>query len=888
MRAALVRHDAIFDAAVNGNAGVHVRPRGEGDSRFAVFQDAAGAVAAAVEIQENMFSETWNTDSPLKVRIGLHTGVADLRMGDYYGSAVNRSARLRGLGHGGQALISLTTKELVQDNLPEGVFLEDLGTHTLKGLTRPENIFQLLIPGLPKEYPPLKSIDNLPNNLPAQTTQFIGREDEVAEIVKYLCRRSVRLLTLTGPGGTGKTRLSQEAVVEMLEEFQDGVFFIPLAPLSDPDLVPSTIARTIGVREGGGLPPLENLKAYLHDKRILLVLDNFEQVMDATGGVQELLQAAPELKLIVTSRIPLKIRGEQDYPVPPLDIPPTNIGIEEMRDIECVQLFAVLAQAVNPRFELDERNAPAVAEICRRLDGLPLAIEIAAARSRMLSPQAMLKRLDDSLQLLTGGPKDLPARQQTLRGTIDWSYDLLEAPEQMLFARLGVFVGGFTLEAAEAVCSPQGELDVMLGIETLLDNSLIKSAHKGHEELRFELLQTIREYALEKSGETGDLELLRELHAGYFTQKSEYIMGHLYSDDTVEILPLLETEQDNFRAALAWSLESAERVGSGILIAFRIFWFWYRYGHFHEGRDWCERLLRESAGMGQHPLRGMILNTAAFMAMWEGDLNVAVDYASQSLAIMRVLEEPEGMSITLMTTGIILLNQGEDNQARPLLEEAVQLSRELGTSWPIGTGLIHLANVALGQGDIESALLYLEEGEKLARQIGDPWQIAFAVNNRGEVARVLGQYDRAYQYYVETEQLYKLADAKSDHARLIHNLAYIAQHEGDLETAEEKFKESLESFLELGNKRGIAECLAGLGGLAAERGEFEQAVLLLSASEALLHSFGAAWWPADRIEVERNLDLTRSSVEPDTFEKLWNRGKNFNLEQAVGYAINSA
>jgi hypothetical protein len=383
---------------VDGHSGVHVRPRGEGDSRFAVFQDAVNAVAAAVEIQANMASEQWEMPSPLRVRLGLHTGVADLRMGDYYGSAVNRSARLRGLGHGGQSLVSLTTKELVQDDLPAGVSLADMGYHTLKGLSRAENVFQLIIPGLSQEFPPLNSLENLPNNLPAQTTEFIGREAEINEIVKLLSKQSTRLLTLTGPGGTGKTRLSQEAAAEMLEDFPDGVFFIPLAPISDPELVPTTIARTIGVREGGGLPPQENLKAFLNNKHLLLLLDNFEQVMDATVGITELLGAAPDLKLIVTSRIPLQVRGEQEYPVSPLDVPGMDETLEEIESIECVQMFVTLAQAANPRFEFNRENAPVIAEICRRLDGLPLAIEIAAARTRMLQPQAMLKRLDDSLR----------------------------------------------------------------------------------------------------------------------------------------------------------------------------------------------------------------------------------------------------------------------------------------------------------------------------------------------------------------------------------------------------------------------------------------------------------------------------------------------------------
>ena len=887
MRTALIRHDAIFDAAVDGHSGVHVRPRGEGDSRFAVFQDAVNAAVAAVEIQENMASENWEMPSPLRVRIGLHTGAADLRMGDYYGSAVNRSARLRGLGYGGQTLVSLTTKELVQDSLPKGVSLEDLGFHSLKGLSRSENVFQLIIPGLPHEFPALKSLENLPNNLPSQTTEFIGRDEEVEEIVEILCKRSVRLLTLTGPGGTGKTRLSQESAASMLDSFPDGVYFIPLAPISDPELVPTTIARAIGVREGGGLPPLENLKSYLKDKQLLLLLDNFEQVMDATTIVSELLVAAPNIKLMVTSRIPLQVRGEQELPVSPLDVPGKDMAFDEIERIECVKMFVILAQAASPRFEINKENSAAIAEICRRLDGLPLAIEIAAARSRMLSPQAMLKRLDESLKLLTGGPRDLPARQQTLRGAIDWSYDLLEPDDRRLFARLGIFVGGFTLEAAEAVCNPKDDLDVFTGIETLLNNSLLKLANPGQDEPRFELLQTMREYALEQLIDMGELEEFRQLHAGYFNQKSDEIMWQLYSTNSVEYLRVLETEQDNFRAALHWSLESPDRIGVGIQIAYHIFWFWYRYGHFHEGRDWCERLLSRTDDMGRHPLRAMVLATIGMMAMWEGDLNVAVDYSLESLEIWRVLEEPEGMGFSLLTVGVVLLNQGQDDRARPYLEESIEVFGGIGATWIEGTALVHLGNAALGQGDIEAALDYLEKGEKIARQVGDPWQIAFAVNNRGEVARVLGEYDKAHRYYIETEQYYLQADAKGDQARLVHTLAYIAQHEGDLETAEAKFRESLESFLELGNKRGIAECLAGLAGLAAERGEYQWAVPLLAASEALLTSFGAAWWPADRVEFERSLEILRIAIEPGEFEDLWNQGVKFSLEEAVNYASGS-
>ncbi len=457
MRAALAQHDDRFESAVLQHGGVHIRPRGEGDSRFAVFAGAPEALAAALEIQRAFAAERWPTPRPIKVRIGLHTGEAELRDGDYYGSAVNRCARIRAIGHGGQTLLSEATAALVRDDLPATASLVDLGEHRLKDLARPERVFQLTSSDLRIDFPPLISLDARPNNLPVQPTTLIGRQQEIEAVRELLSRHDVRLVTLTGPGGTGKTRLALQVAAELIDDFQDGVFFVELAPLSDPSLVVPTIAQSVGLQDVGGRPVRDALVDYLSDKRLLLLLDNFEQILAAAPVVADLLGAAPGLKVLVTSRAVLHLRGEHEFPVPPLGLPepgPRSLA-RELASYPAIALFSQRATAVRPGFGLTDENALAVTDICRRLDGLPLAIELAAARVKLLAPQAMLTRLERRLPLLTGGARDLPERQRTLRDTIAWSYDLLDAPERRLFRRLAVCVGGCTVDAAEAVCATE-------------------------------------------------------------------------------------------------------------------------------------------------------------------------------------------------------------------------------------------------------------------------------------------------------------------------------------------------------------------------------------------------------------------------------------------------
>ena len=499
--------------------------------------------------------------------MALHTGSAEERGGDYFGPPLNRIARLLSAGHGGQILLSSATKELVRDALPEGSSLRDLGERRLKDLFRPERVFQLISPELPGSYPPLNTLEARINNLPAQPTPLIGRERELGEVGDLLRTEGVRVLTLTGAGGIGKTRLGLQLGAELLDEFEDGVFFVALAPITDPALVPSAIAEALGVVEAADQPLEEALKDYLRTKELLVLLDNFEQVLGGAPLVGKLLSACPRLKVLATSRSVLRVYGEQEYPVPPLELPsPGRLpAIDKLSQYEALRLFIERAKAARPQFSVTDENAPAVAEICARLDGLPLAIELAAARIKLLTPAAMLERLGSRLKLLGGGARDLPERQRTLRGTIEWSFALLEEGEQVLFGRLAVFSGGRTLEAIEAVCEAEGDLpmDALEGVSSLLDKSLLRQEEGPGGEPRFVMLETIHEYAREKLQASGEAEEVRRLHAEYFLAVAEEAEQGLWESEQGGWLDRLEAEHDNMRLHSHGRLSESPRRPSG-------------------------------------------------------------------------------------------------------------------------------------------------------------------------------------------------------------------------------------------------------------------------------------------------------------------------------------
>src|SRR5829696_8319575 len=628
MEASMARHDELLRGVMESSGGFVFKTIG--DAFCVAFPSAPHALEAALAAQRALLSEEREKTGPLRTRMALHTASAQERGGDYFGPPLNRIARLLSAGHGGQILLSSATKELVRDALPEGASLRALGERRLKDLLRPERVFQLISPELPASYPPLKTLDARMNNLPAQPTPLIGRGRELGEVCDLLRAEGLRVLTLTGPGGIGKTRLGLQVGAELLDEFEEGVFFVALAPITDPALVPSAIAEALGVVEAADQPLEEALKDYLRSKELLVLLDNFEQVLGGAPLVGQLLSACPKLKVLATSRSVLRVYGEQEYPVPPLELPsPGRLPpIDRLSQYEAVRLFIERAKAAKPDFSVTDENAPAVAAICARLDGLPLAIELAAARIKLLTPAAMLERLGSRLKLLGGGARDLPERQRTLRGTIEWSHALLDEGEQVLFARLAVFSGGRTLEAIEAVCDAKGDLpmDALEGVSSLLDKSLLRQEEGPEGEPRFVMLETIHEYTRERLGASGEAEEVRRLHAEYFLALAEEAEAELSGADQLAYLERLEAEHDNFRAALTWSLERASV--TALRMAAALARFWEKRSYFSEGSSWLEAAVRLSesveAATADSATRAKLLSEAGTFAFFRTDFDDAI------------------------------------------------------------------------------------------------------------------------------------------------------------------------------------------------------------------------------------------------------------------------
>ncbi|HEV8470743.1 MAG TPA: adenylate/guanylate cyclase domain-containing protein, partial [Candidatus Limnocylindria bacterium] len=625
----------LRDAFKDGGFEVRV----DGDALFVVFAVAAKAVHAVAAAQRALAKASFPGGATVRVRMGLHTGEgrpASADAGaDYVGIDVNRAARVAAAGHGGQVLLTDATATLARADLGDGLSLRDLGEFRLKDLAHPEHLYQLVIDGCPADFPPLRSLDRTPTNLPPQPSTFVGRAREIVEGQRLL--ESARLITLTGPGGTGKTRLSLRIAEESAQEFADGTYFVPLAPITDPELVPSTIAHTLGVQVGGAEMPLTRVLDHVRGKQMLLVLDNFEQILPAAPIVGQLLGASPALKVIASSRAPLRIAGEQEFPVPPLDVPdPEHLPtLEVLAQSDAVRLFIERAGAVRPDFKVTPENAVAVAEICNRLDGLPLAIELAAARVKVLTPQAMLPKLREGLDVLASTARDLPERQRTLRGAIAWSWDLLNPAECKLFSRLAVFVSGGMLPQVETVCGPSKELggDLLDALTSLVEHSLIRQSEIAGEP-RFRMLVTIREFALERLEESDERDEIRMRHARAYLALAEEARPYVQQRDQKRWLDLLEVEHDNLRAALESSIADG-RGEDACRLVFALWRFWQVRGHLAEGAHWCERVLALPTKTTPPLVLMRALEASAGIAYWRGDIPTATDGYTKAAEIAR-------------------------------------------------------------------------------------------------------------------------------------------------------------------------------------------------------------------------------------------------------------
>ncbi len=916
MRAALARHDALIESLVAQHGGKLVRPRGEGDSRFAVFARATDAVAAAAALQQALHAEPWPAETPLRVRVALHTGEADLRDGDYYGPAVNRCARLRAAAHGGQVLLSQATAGLVRGALPPGAALHDLGEQRLRDLARPQHVFHLVVPGAAADFPSLRLPDAPPHNLPLELTSFVGRERELATARELLAQH--RLLTFTGPGGTGKTRLALHVAADALDQFPDGAFFVSLAAVRSADLVIAALVQAFDLHETAGRPAQDALRDYLRGKQLLLVLDNFEQVVHAAPTVAGLLATCPRLRVLVTSRVALHLYGEREFPVPPLPLPGavSAVGgpsVEDLRRNEAVRLFVERAQDARPDFALTDDNAVVVADICRRLDGLPLAIELAAARTKLLPPPALLARLGHGLHLLTGGPRDLPTRQQTLRNTIAWSYDLLAQPQQAVFRRLGVFVGGCTVAAAQAVCAAgadedevtndgrggAGDLhpsavvfrpdDVFDALAVLMDSSLIQQEETAGEP-RFRMLETIREYALEQLDAHGEREVYQRQHAAYFLALAEAEAPALHGPQQGAWLAQLDAEHDNLHAAFA-SLPSGGDAAPRLRFVSALWWFWYLRGHLTEGREACRHALASARPPGSPerlPVFVAALCGAGALAYQQGDYNAARALLEEGAATARDHGHALGVARALTWLGLVTLHQGDTVRACALAQESVTLFRPERDPWGLAHALNWLGHTALQLHDSAEARRAYEESLTLFRQTSDRWGIALALSGLGNVAALEQDFASARGFHEDALAIRRETGDRWLIAFSLASLGDVARLQGDYARAAAYFAESLTLVRELGSVWGIAVCLAGLGEVAALAGHAASAARLFGAADALFAATGTHLDPVDQGEHDRAVATAQAGLGKDSFAAAWAHGQALPVESAVTLGLATA
>jgi len=875
MKAALAEHDSVLKEAIESNHGHIIKTTGDGV--HAVFTTALDAINATINAQRNLqTSEVLRTSEvSLHVRMGLLTAEAELRDGDYYGAALNRAARLMSVGHGGQILLSNSTAELVREQLPTNTTLLGLGEHRLKDLTRPENIYQVINPNLPVEFPPIKSLDSFPNNLPIQLSSFIGREKEIAELKAML--NTSHLVTLTGSGGTGKTRLSLEVGAELLPAFPNGVWLIELAPLSDPAQIIPALAQVFGLQE---LPfnPLANLITdYLRDKKLLLILDNCEHLIDACARLaDDLLHQCAGLKILASSREALGIAGEVAYRTPSLV------------DSESTRLFVDRARDANSKFSLTDSNTASVAQICHRLDGIPLAIELAAARTKLLSPEQIAARLDDIFRLLVGGSRTALPRQQTLRALIDWSYDLLSEEEKQLLRTASVFMGGWTLDVLEAVSE---DLNTIEHLEGLVNKSLVVTEERGSE-MRYFMLETIRQYAREKLFEAKQSSAARDRHFVYFVELSESLWESFRSERLLPMVSRAKDEIENLRAALEWGLEN--HIEENLRLASNFCVVSSLIGILGEGIEWTSTTIERvkalppvegNADIHRKKLIAKALFMQGMVGMGIGKMPLVLQSLKEAIAISRATGDKQilGYSLEMYYTATAFAYMPDRDEAA---QEGFRIfSEEFEDGFGLGLGYMNMARLAAAKGNESEKEMYFNKLRERIREAPGSYQVAMFHLGMGMDESARGNYATAKRIFEDGRKIFKSIGSVNFQLVMQSEIGHVERLTGNLNDAKAIYQETIQGWREIGNRPAIAHQLECFAFLAIAEEEPQHAAKLFGAAEALREITQSPMTDNEVIEYDQSVAQLRSMLPEAEFTLLWAEGKSMPMEQAIQLAV---
>ena len=883
MSQALAQHDVAARAAVEGNHGIVVKMIGDG--LYAAFADPVDGLNAVLMLQQSLSDPAVTNGIPLRVRCGLHLGAVQRRDNDYFGPPVNRTARIMGAAHGGQILLSQAVVDSLGARLPAEVTLRDLGGIRLKDLTAPERVYQIVHPQLRQDFPALRSLEATPNNLPQQLTSFVGRELEIAEAEMLL--KSARLLTLLGMGGLGKTRLSLQIAADVLDAYPDGVWFLDLAPIRDPSLVQSVAAQTLSVQEEPGRPLTQTLCAHVKQRKLLIIFDNCEHLVSACAVLANaLLRAAPEVRIIATSREALRVPGEQTYTVLPLAVPDRTAGVEALAKSDAVQLFLDRARLHKPSFALTEREGPAVAELCARLEGIPLALELAAGRMRTLSVADINVRLRDRFKLLTGGGVVLLERQQTLRALVDWSYDLLQENERVLFDRLGVFAGGFELAALEEICGadPLTPEDVLDLLTSLVDKSLVM-AEKSDDVSRYRTLETIRDYARERLVQRCELAAMAVRHCNHYFVMAKAANRGLNGPEQAEWTRRLEAELDNLRAAIALALEGG--VDSVIAVKLEVALMRFRIlrGYSTEGRRYVRSALALPAVQALEVAHAHALYVGAALANSQSDHAEAAQMLEKCLELRRGLGNPVDIAATLSTLSLVRLDVGDALKAREGEEEALSLFRQLGEQRGEAIGLLHLGQICMHVGDDRQAREHFEQCFAIARAINYSEVESECERMLGEIALEAGDVAGARARFASSLEVCRGAGDKRDEATSLWWMGKADLVAGDAELARTRLATAMRAFQAFEMYTELLGCVEDHAELAQALGKAGDAVWLYAAAAAGRKRLTLVRSPRREQQWRNAIAHARDVLGDAAYETAWAAGLVRELGQAVDHAL---